>query len=66
MKLKPCPFCSSNNIKVFKVEVFKASSQVKREDTDGHAPFCFDCGARGCIKDTERKAANAWNKRVVK
>ena len=50
--LKPCPFCSSNDVHI--------------GGTLGMKPFwvrCDNCHADGPIKDTEGDAIAAWNRR---
>lgn len=47
-KLKPCPFCGSENV---------------RFESEKHAVVCMRCKARGCIAPTEEMALDMWNDR---
>lgn len=54
MKLKPCPFCGSENIGII-------------EDWEGGQHFwasCFDCDARTAEHEAFNKAAQYWNIRI--
>lgn len=52
-KLKPCPFCKSNNVSLndflYAIRLWSV--------------HCLSCGARGPDSDAEQEAIEAWNKR---
>lgn len=48
-KLKPCPFCGSENV---------------RFEGEKHAVVCMRCKARGCIAPTEDASLDMWNDRA--
>lgn len=48
-KLKPCPFCGSENI---------------RFESEKHAVVCVRCKARGSIAPSEDMSRDMWNYRV--
>lgn len=48
-KLKPCPFCGSENM---------------RFESEKHAVVCVRCKARGSIAPTEDMSRDMWNYRV--
>ena len=48
-KLKPCPFCGSENV---------------RFESEKHAVVCMRCKARGCVAPTEEMALGMWSDRV--
>jgi len=50
--LKPCPFCNSNEVKLFKTEL---SPRV--------CVTCFKCGARTNFFESASEAIDAWDKR---
>ncbi len=55
--LDPCPFCGETvdrNISHF---------PIPEGVSERYAGYCISCGARGPIRDTKEKAANAWNER---
>ena len=63
IKLKPCPFCGGNAIMGTKTfDVFNVGAYV----------FCSECGARtaihnsrsGLYRESEKLAADTWNKRI--
>jgi len=56
-KLKSCPFCGE------KVERNVSHFPIWEGVSDRYAGYCINCGARGPIRDTKEKAANAWNER---
>ena len=60
-KLKPCPFCGSENIKLIKNPVYDAN-----ECTTLYYKFykCRYCGAQGGGSYSERDAAEKWNRRA--
>jgi Lar family restriction alleviation protein len=49
-KLHPCPFCGSSKVRILDYH------------TEAHVGECRKCGATGPLKNTGRKAVNAWNK----
>jgi Lar family restriction alleviation protein len=54
-KLKPCPFCGSDDIEITRQPEFDDSSKVK-------VGRCMDCGTYGPW--TNNNADELWNKRV--
>ena len=63
IKLKPCPFCGGEaGIAAKTFDVFNVGAYV----------FCDECGARtaihyshtGLYRESEKMAADAWNKRI--
>lgn len=52
MKLKPCPFCGSKNVKVYSL----GGLHVK----------CFNCDARIGYYESIENAIYVWNRRVRK
>ena len=61
IKLKPCPFCGSTNVKIV--------GNHTNDDCGwyySYYVFCRDCGARGAEKRDEEKplAIRAWNRRA--
>jgi Lar family restriction alleviation protein len=52
IKLKPCPFCSGTP----DIELATLSNLI--------FVVCTKCGSCGSLHNTERKAVNAWNKRI--
>lgn len=55
-ELKPCKYCG----------VLGAMVKVERvtELINGFQVICYNCGIRGPIKETKRKAIAAWNRRA--
>jgi Lar family restriction alleviation protein len=53
-KLLPCPFCGSNNLRVFKGMGYRNYIMIK----------CMDCGVRGGCYLKVENCNQAWNKRV--
>lgn len=49
IKLKPCPFCGSENVQF---------------DSDKHSVVCARCKARGCIAPNGDMATDMWNERL--
>ena len=49
MKLKPCPFCGSNDVKVVSGMNFVA---------------CYECESDSGVYDSKEEAVKAWNRRV--
>ncbi len=56
MKIKPCPFCGSED-----TELFKVSMEIKGVDVDGWAVHCNECEARGPVLPIRTRARAAWN-----
>lgn len=64
MKLKPCPFCGSNDRKV----------HIRRQGNKGYCVVCSSCGGKGpyvAIKEwhstkliAHRQAITEWNTRI--
>ena len=63
INLKPCPFCGGRAVVEAKTfDVFNVGAYV----------FCTECGARtkvfnshtGLYRESEKLAADAWNKRI--
>lgn len=54
-KLKPCPFCGYDKIKVREAQMFDFEWYVK----------CPKCCARSEIFSREEDAAEAWNRRTA-
>ena len=52
-KLKPCPFCGSENLYIDSGEFFR-EYEIR----------CTKCGGRICWFDTKAEAITAWNRRV--
>lgn len=52
-ELKPCPFCGSSEVRC--ISFFR---------DDEYYIQCNNCGAESGLKFQERKAIEAWNKRV--
>ncbi len=55
-KLKPCPFCSDNEITI----------TVGIEQREFYYVMCINCLAQGSCMDSEEEAIKAWNTRYVK
>lgn len=53
-KLKPCPFCGSENLKI----------AINSIMDDPHYVWCFDCNTIGPDEKTKAKAIKLWNTRV--
>ncbi len=51
IKIKPCPFCGARDPRI-------------REYTSWYL-LCKKCGASGASKGNEKRAIEAWNKRVI-
>lgn len=51
----PCPFCGSDNISIRRTGELFFSELF-------HG-VCGDCGATSSVRDTKKKAFNAWNER---
>lgn len=49
-KLKPCPFCGSENV---------------RFESEKHAVVCMRCKARGSLAPTEDMVLDMWNARAI-
>lgn len=61
--LKPCPFCSGNNIKAFLVTWAEGGENYKPNWAIG----CLDCGGGfHDIFETEKQAKERWNLRNEK
>lgn len=52
-KLKPCPFCGSENVKAF-TEGFQAFSWVE----------CMSCHGMMMNNGTDKESIEAWNRRA--
>jgi Lar family restriction alleviation protein len=55
--LKPCPFCGSTNVRLWKGQT------VGTGDNGIRFVRCFECGSRGPFSE-QSEAIDAWNKRV--
>ena len=53
-KLKPCPFCGSDNVLVIKSDILNPSWYVR----------CKDCKVMSTFYKTREKAVDHWNRRV--
>ncbi len=56
IKIKPCPFCNSQNIVYGAIWSYKYTPH-------GYRMICQDCGAFSGDKGTKRAARNLWNRR---
>jgi Lar family restriction alleviation protein len=61
MKLKECAYCGRDDL----LDKFSCCVDIEGVEIDGYTVHCSACGVRGPCKNTERKAANAWNKRAL-
>lgn len=59
IKLKPCPFCDSTEIKLTLCE----QTNIKYEFEAAMCYVCCNCGATGGAYRTKENATNAWNTR---
>ena len=53
-KLKPCPFCGSDDLEIY----------IKGTGRRKYAVCCNTCDARGERTKIKEEAATAWNRRV--
>ena len=52
-KLKPCPFCGSDSVKVHIPYIVEALYQIQ----------CYGCNCTTALYRTENEASNRWNTR---
>ena len=52
--IKPCPFCGSTNLNSIHISLNKWSV------------LCNNCLAEGPLIDSQEKAIEIWNKRIIK
>lgn len=58
MKLRNCPFCGSDNVKINYPYSYAESSVSCVQ--------CYGCGCTTAVFDSEDKAIEAWNQRCEK
>lgn len=56
MKIKPCPFCESEN-----VDIYGTTIDYKGFLVDGLSVHCDACGARGPVRNLKTRAKREWN-----
>ncbi len=63
MKLKPCPFCGSEDIIEDAVDGFWLSETEFLDETECWV-ICDGCGAKTYEFHTMQEAVDAWNRRI--
>lgn len=58
-KLKRCPFCNSDNVKVSKI--FFTGSDIKKRTGSYYYVYCNNCEAGGPFAKTSKAATEWWN-----
>lgn len=61
-KLKPCPFCKSENCETFTHVAMTEYGLA----TGSRYVMCRNCKCQGPEKDSEEEAVKAWNRRASK
>lgn len=58
-ELKPCPFCGSRDVLVYRMDIRQESGIKGNRDRYNYI-LCVDCAARGSVT-TVKKAIKKWN-----